>query len=630
MSLPTETYVTSDFLDHNRQILRRRFRTLDEALGNAGNRALSSVRIQVSRSGRLTASVSRSAREVHVHSTYDPYVEAERWVRDVTSEAWDFAVIIGMGLGYHLEMLIKECPHRQLVVVEPDPDLFLAAMTARDLRKLLSHPHLHLIVTDDTIGAVDALFQQHGKALLQQQHFLIWPATSRYAPDFWTRFQRRAVDVLRSTRTTLATTQIFSTAWMDNFFANLEASLSDPGVSSLFPCFSGRPAIIASAGPSLETNVGLLRDVKGRAVIIAAGSTINPLLKHGVEPDLLVSFDAGKANYRHFEHLDSHKLPLVYIPTIFPRIIEKYKGPRFSASMDMTPYISWFYEMLELEKGTLTSGPSVANISWDLARRMGLGPIILVGQDLAYTGFRSHAEGAAHARTVEIDTVNNGKRYFEIEGVNGERLYTDRAMYSMKVWFENRLRDLSSAPLTIDATEGGAKIHGTQTMTLAEAIDRYCTHRFNPYDTIIEVHQSERSRLDRSDQKGRLRVVYQQLYAHLKTAEKLASGAVKDGKILKRECDTGRLTEQRYKEAVIRLERFMTELSKLPAYQAFILPITIHIVQSLTLSVQERWKRESDLNAKGKQLARQYLLLFDTVKVMSKHIAQRVRANQQN
>ena len=144
--------MTSDFLDHNRQILRRRFRTLDEALGNAGNRALSSVRIQVSRSGRLTASVSRSAREVHVHSTYDPYVEAERWVRDVTSEAWDFAVIIGMGLGYHLEMLIKECPHRQLVVVEPDPDLFLAAMTARDLRKLLSHPHLHLIVTDDAIG----------------------------------------------------------------------------------------------------------------------------------------------------------------------------------------------------------------------------------------------------------------------------------------------------------------------------------------------------------------------------------------------------------------------------------------------------------------------------------------------
>ena len=95
-----------------------------------------------------------------------------------------------------------------------------------------------------------------------------------------------------------------------------------------------------------------------------------------------------------------------------------------------------------------------------------------------------------------------------------------------------------------------------------------------------------------SDQKSRLRVVYQQLYAHFKTAGKLASGAVKEGKNLKRECDTGRLTEQRYKEAVIRLERLMTELSKLPAYQAFILPITTHIVQSLTLSVQERWKRE--------------------------------------
>ena len=78
--------------------------------------------------------------------------------------------------------------------------------------------------------------------------------------------------------------------------------------------------------------------------------------------------------------------------------------------MDMSPFISWFHETLQLEKGTLTSGPSVANVSWDLGRRMGLGPIILVGQDLAYTGFRSHAEGAAHARTVEIDTEDDRKR----------------------------------------------------------------------------------------------------------------------------------------------------------------------------------------------------------------------------
>src|SRR5690606_1954035 len=114
----------------------------------------------------------------------------------------------------------------------------------------------------------------------------------------------------------------------------LHRSLSDPGINPLLTCFRGRPGIIVSAGPSLEQNVHLLSSAKGRALIIAAGSTINPLLKRAIEPDILVSFDSGQGNYRHFENLRMPHLPLVYVPTIYPRIVEEYVGPRFSAAMD--------------------------------------------------------------------------------------------------------------------------------------------------------------------------------------------------------------------------------------------------------------------------------------------------------
>ena len=97
--------------------------------------------------------------------------------------------------------------------------------------------------------------------------------------------------MLRSTRTNLATTQFFSTAWMDNFFANLDVSLTRSRRLIPLSLFRRATRDYRLGGSFARDERRLTSLAKGRAVIIAAGSTINPLLKHGVEPDLLVSFD---------------------------------------------------------------------------------------------------------------------------------------------------------------------------------------------------------------------------------------------------------------------------------------------------------------------------------------------------
>lgn len=621
MARSAELPIKPEVFAANRRILARRFPHLAALVDSwSEGYLLESVRAYPSRSGLPTMAVETAAGTVHVHSTFQPMVEADRWAKDPLDREWDFAVVFGMGLGYHLEALLTGRPAGRLVVIEPRADVFCAAVSVRDQQRLLSHPYLELIVGDDPVAAAQALCQTHFKDLLDQSSLLMWPAAVRYAPDFWKTFDSHLVEMLRVVRSDVLTRQKYHDRWLSNFFQNVHLALGDPGVSALRERLAGRPAVIASAGPSLEKNVSFLHRAKGKAIIIAAGSAINPLLKHGIKPDLLVSFDAGKGNYRHFRNLCTPSLPLVYIPTIFPQILEEYQGPRFTAAMDSFPFVGWVFDRFGKEKGVLTSGPSVANVAWDLANMLGLDPIILVGQDLALTGGKTHAEGALHARTVTLESADGRSSFITTEGVDGAPVFTTPAMYSMKVWFERRLANAPAARLTIDATEGGAKIAGTTIMPLKQALETYCREEFNPHQMILAVHHQESRRLRDDGVEQRLRDIYHDLGKQVVSVEGITKDGLLDANRLLRESTTRRLTEQRFSEAVTRLTRHHARLTAISLYQLFIEPLNVHVNRSVAWRMQARWEKKTDIFSKGEEIARQFVTLFSSARDTAKNI----------
>lgn len=604
----------------NLLILRRRFPEVAEAVNFVAETWTAAVLPQPSRSGMPTMSARVNGASVYVHSTFQPAVEAARWAREPLERAWDFAVVYGMGLGYHLDVLLEQRPQCRLVVVEPRADVLFAAMALKDQRRLLSHPYLELYSGGDPAVVASKLFSAHLKGLLDEAPFFVWPAATRYAPEYWRAFQSRLTDLFRATRSDMATRRTFQLQWVNNFLKNLHHAVNDPGISSLRDRLAGRPAIVVAAGPSLEQNIHLLREAKDRAVVIAAGSAINPLLKNRIEPDLLVSFDPSEANYQHFENLRTSWLPLVYVPTIFPRIIEEYPGPRFTAAMDTFPFITWFFNELGEEKGLLASGPSVANVSWYLANELGLNPIILVGQDLAFTRGKTHAAGAAHARTVDVESEEARGRLLLTEGVDGTPVPTTTPMYAMKVWFEQRLMKAPKDRMTIDATEGGAKIEGTAIMTLEEALAKYCQDEFTPYETIMSVHRAEAERLAGQSAQERVRHVLGELREDLFLVVRVATDALQSARQLLRESQTKRLNEQRLKEAATRLGRHAKGLTTIAAYKVFIEPVNLHILRAIGLLLRRRLEKETDLYGKGTEVARLYSTLFSSSRDMARHI----------
>src|SRR6185295_6639070 len=86
-----------------------------------------------------------SAGGVLLHNRHAPVREAASWAARQLERhdqaAAETAVILGFGLGYHVERLAPAWPGR-IVVVEPDDALLRTAFTARDLRDLLARVEL--------------------------------------------------------------------------------------------------------------------------------------------------------------------------------------------------------------------------------------------------------------------------------------------------------------------------------------------------------------------------------------------------------------------------------------------------------------------------------------------------------
>src|SRR5690606_30190597 len=87
------------------------------------------------------------------------------------------------------------------------------------------------------------------------------------------------------------------------------------------------PAVVVGSGPSLAMDIEKLKQLRDRVIIIAAGSSIQILLAHGLIPHLVVSMDAGEANRRVFAKIDISEIPFLYIPTIKHTSIKSEDSP---------------------------------------------------------------------------------------------------------------------------------------------------------------------------------------------------------------------------------------------------------------------------------------------------------------
>lgn len=274
------------------------------------------------------------------------------------------------------------------------------------------------------------------------------------------------------------------------------------------------PAIVVGAGPSLDKNIAQLKEAKGKACIIACDTALKPLIREGITPDLFVVVDAEKP-LELFEDEKIWSVPMVSNINIPYEIMKKHVGKKFLFdNLGITQAV-----LKNISKdgsqfppiSTIHTGGSVANDAFSIAKAMGAKNIILIGMDLANTGGKIHASG-----TLQQEAEENYNREIWVESIDGDMIPTLPQFKHYLKWFEQQIEEDEDIHV-VDATEGGALIHGSEVITLNEAIQKYCKKEFSITEQIenIPPHLSEAEQLQ-------LKEVYKDMPTTLRKLRKQA------------------------------------------------------------------------------------------------------------
>ena len=285
-----------------------------------------------------------------------------------------------------------------------------------------------------------------------------------------------------------------------------------PSVELLFDQFKGIPAIVVAAGPSLDKNLHLLKDLNDRALVITINRCAPIFQAMELRPHFIVASD-------HSEllpdvHLDGIKADvlenLVLRLSVHPRMMN-LPGQRTWLFTDGSTHENGLLEAMDKPTRPIGGG-SVSHTAFQLAYYLGCNPITLIGQDLAYSNHQAYSsldldadqqltilEGEATAEfrgdDGKLTDVGGGADLqFQLEKVRGwagGEVYTSHMLRRFIEFYELLAPVLAKKGdhLFINATEGGAHIEGLEPMPLAEAIERHMSEPIGDLrGRIAEVH----------------------------------------------------------------------------------------------------------------------------------------------
>jgi hypothetical protein len=402
----------------------------------------------------------------HLPNRAKELIEREDWTRVI--------LLLGFGLGRYPEELHKMIGENGILVVyEAVPELIKMTFRERDFSDLLGSERFRLIIGE---GKLDLSFtRRHHRDIVRGRfHILKQSACVAMDEPAYERFRNQFLEAKMVADVDVTTGVHRGAEWSDAFLENIPTIMRTAGVSRMNNLFKGRPAIIVSAGPSLEKNIHLLREAKGKAVIIAVDIVVPTLLSVGIIPDIVVVLEANRTQFLVFQDVPLlRSVPAVFSGEVVHESLSSlYPGPTFFAIVHNHPVSVWVQKFWT-DSGSYIEqiGGSVSHTAFGLAQLLGADPIALVAQDLSFRE-KLHAGDVTELFYPDEYIEHHKRKNPIVIDIFGDERYTLSQFLTFRTSFEKKISQMKGK--VFNATEGGLPIKGAETIRLRDFIDEYC------------------------------------------------------------------------------------------------------------------------------------------------------------
>ena len=453
--------------------------------------------------GAPTATIERDGESMPLHSRYNPLREARQALKKDDYTEADYFIFLGFGFGYLLDAVIEKytLPEQHYFIVEADLGILRAALEARDLTSLFAAHDVHFAWPSSGPELAEQWRQQFDLALARKSVYVMHQPSLTLHPEHY----KVAVETLQGqiyrTMADCATLSKKSHEFLDNFVQNFPLAAAAPGIGIFSRHFTNTPAVIVSAGPSLDRNIHELRGREDQVLILAADTALKPLLAAGVEPHFVMTCDPAHANYLHLAGATTRESLLVMEATAHPQSPEGFVG-RTLACTYSNSILKSLSDLLG-DKGVLHAWGSVATMALDFALFLDCDPIIFIGQDLAYTGGRLYCSGVYFEKEwfrdvhtpeeyeQKLAQLRAGNRPQSFTDIYGSPIETTRSLIAYRDWIVKLIGDHPERRF-INSTEGGI-LHGpVELLPFCETLARDCSCNLNLRSRISAIHAEAR------------------------------------------------------------------------------------------------------------------------------------------
>lgn len=423
---------TASTLRDNLAVIRQRWPELTSVIEQAPDLSAS---IQLVQGMQPTIALDG----IQLTSRHDRIADAAVQADKVPTSARQ-ATLFGTGLGDIQNHLLRRNALQRLTVVILNPGLFRFVLANSEQTSWLADPRVTLVYDPNRRLQAPLTCQP-------AEVFLAGPACEGLRDRLLWWMNESKINRVHSAS---------NPSVQQRFRALLPLIRNDIDVATLFHragCNGPSRAMVVATGPSLQFAYQRLASTRHNAVVIAVDTALKPLLDAGIVPDYVVTVDANITA----EHLQVDRvppIPLVYFPCAERAVLERWPGTRIAAVWE-----SRSYDKLasQAKCGRLFNSGSVTHSAVDLAVKMGVTEVELIGCDFAYPNGQTHT-GYADG---ELGASAKHTRY-RVTASNGEPVATEPNMAMYLRSLEDYIRRHPQVGF-INVSTIGAKIAGTVT-----------------------------------------------------------------------------------------------------------------------------------------------------------------------
>ncbi len=442
------------YWESNMEILKNTDNGLYEILKEARESEKREYILSFAYTGDTVLSVeTKQYGQVPLSSSINPWHEAILYA-DINNGQTGKCIIIGLGMGYHVNYIVSSSYFREIIILESDLEQLRICMMYTDMKTILSDNRVKIILCSKA--------ENYAKWLVEDSKdsdmvYKIWYPSVKTIEDDAIR------ELLENYWVNTTSSENLENVMLGNFENNQK--LYDEPIDNIKDTFKNKDIVIIAAGPSLDNSLDYLRKFLNRdnAIIVCVGKAAKKLISENIMPGYIVVIDAKKGTRWQTKGIENCGIPLIYLSTAAYSLVSEYNGKRYIAYQEGIELSKKYAEKNNL--AAYQSGGSVATFAIDMAIRMKCRRVICVGLDMGYPGNNTHAGGIG-------GKIQNKKSLRKVESVAGEEIYTSKALDIYRRWIERRIENVTD--VTFINASGGARIHGMEEKSLKDITEGYC------------------------------------------------------------------------------------------------------------------------------------------------------------